>query len=409
VASEVRQNGRRELCCPACRSSAIQAVYSLRDIPAQSAILLGSPTEAGNFPCGDLALVWCEGCGLAFNRLFDKNKVEYGVGYEESQGASPTFRQFAGALARRWGDRYELTGKRAIEIGCGKGEFLRLFCEITEGTGIGFDPAWDPARSPSDDRVTFVRSVFDARHVPAEADIIICRHTLEHIGDAHQFVQLLRAACGERLQTVVAVEVPDIKRILDEGAFWDVYYEHACYFSAGSLARLFAQNGFDVLNVSRVYGDQYLVLEARPGSGGSSALPAGTDDLDDLRTGVTRFRAACARSIAAWRERFEAWEQSGESVVVWGSGSKAVGFLTAIGNVGCVRCVVDINPARHGFFMPGCTMPIIAPQQLTGVVPDRVIVMNPIYRAEVERALAELGLESVVMTAIDLNNETGCR
>ena len=59
-------------------------------------------------------------------------------------------------------------------------------------------------------------------------------------------------------------ELPDVRRVLDEVAFWDVYYEHCSYFSAGSLARLFRATGFEVLDLALDYDDQYLLLEARP-------------------------------------------------------------------------------------------------------------------------------------------------
>ena len=57
--------------------------------------------------------------------------------------------------------------------------------------------------------------------------------------------------------------VPRIKG-LREAAFWDVYYEHCSYFSTGSLARLFRAAKFDLLELGRDYGDQYLLLAARP-------------------------------------------------------------------------------------------------------------------------------------------------
>ena len=40
------------------------------------------------------------------------------------------------------------------------------------------------------------------------------------------------------------VEVPDTMRILVEGAFWDVYYEHCSYFTLGSLGRLLQREKF---------------------------------------------------------------------------------------------------------------------------------------------------------------------
>ena len=390
--------------CPACGTQGAEVIYSLAEIPVQSAILLNSAEEAEAYPTGALELAWCTHCGLAFNSRFDSGKVRYGHGYEESQGASPTFRRFALGLSERWIERYALHGKPALEIGCGKGEFLDLYCTLSGGTGVGFDPAWVPERQREDrlGAVSFHREFFDERHVPFDADIIICRHTLEHVQDVRAFVRLLRAACGARRSTIIAVEVPDLKRILDECAFWDIYYEHASYFTAGALARLFQREDFEILALDRVYGDQYLVLEARPASGGSPPRLPVTDDLPDTRTAISAFRNSVAAAISDWQSRLKSWHIAGETVALWGSGSKAVGFLTTIGAGDKVAAVVDINQVRQGRFMPGVGAPIVAPRDLPSLAPDHVIIMNPIYKEEIRAELVTLGLSpSIHTTAMD--------
>ena len=44
---------------------------------------------------------------------------------------------------------------------------------------------------------------------------------------------MVRRAIGDRLDTVVLFELPDVERVLREVAFWDVYYEHCSYFTLG--------------------------------------------------------------------------------------------------------------------------------------------------------------------------------
>jgi len=66
---------------------------------------------------------------------------------EETQGFSPFFRAWHEGLAQRLIDRYSLRAKKIIEIGCGKGEFLALLCDLGHNRGIGFDPAYVPERN----------------------------------------------------------------------------------------------------------------------------------------------------------------------------------------------------------------------------------------------------------------------
>ena len=386
--------------CPSCaRGEGIATLYKLKGIPVHSAVLVPDADTARRFPVGNLTLCWCPGCGLVFNAEFDPAMVKYGSGYEDAQGNSQTFTAFARDLARTWIGRYGLSGARVVEIGCGQGDFLRLFCAESGCQGIGFDPAYIPGHSPDRPGVAFRAERFTETHAPVEADFIICRHTLEHIGAVGEFLRLMRRACGESRTVRLGFEVPDLRRILVEGAFWDVYYEHASYFTAGSLARAFEAAGFEVLDVRRVYGNQYLVLDAAPAAGTGAPLPPIADDLEETAGLVEGFRREATGRIAGWRTRFASWRAAGRRIALWGSGSKAVGFLTTIGDLSIADCVVDINPARHGRFMPGCPMPIVAPATLADLRPDIVIAMNPIYRDEIAADLASRGLTPQLHTA----------
>ncbi|MCB4458530.1 class I SAM-dependent methyltransferase [Leisingera sp. McT4-56] len=392
----------RGTACPSCgEADRTAALYRAENIPAQSTVLLPDADTAGAFPSGNMALHWCPACGLAFNAEFDPGLVTYGDGYEDSQSHSQTFAGFAGRLAQDWAGRYGLAGRRILEIGCGGGDFLRLICAAAGARGTGYDPACRPGRAlePAEN-IRIHPEYFTSKHVPADADFIVCRHTLEHVGDVSGFLRLVRRACKSRAVRL-GFEVPDLRRILAEGAFWDIYYEHASYFTAGSLSRAFALAGFNVLQVRRVYQDQYLVLDAAPAGAAPDPLPPEADDAADTAALIAHFTAEATRRIAAWKARFTAWQQAGKRIALWGSGSKAVGFLTTIGLPGSVVCVADINPARQGAYMPGCPMPIVSPDDLPGFAPDVVIVMNPVYREEITAALTLRGLAPEVCTAND--------
>jgi C-methyltransferase C-terminal domain len=58
---------------------------------------------------------------------------------------------------------------------------------------------------------------------------------------------------------------------------------------------------------------------------------------------------------------------------------------------------VDINPHKHGRFMPGTGQEIVAPEFLVGYGPTDVLVMNPIYTEEIRQNLARLGLAPMLL------------
>jgi hypothetical protein len=119
------------------------------------------------------------------------------------------------------------------------------------------------------------------------------------------------------------------------------------------------------------------------------------------------FAAAAARSQAAWLDRLRNWAAAGQRTVLWGSGSKAVAFLTTLGLRDEIEHVVDINPYRVGKFLPGTGQKIVAPAFLRDYRPDHIVIMNPIYRGEIENELARQGCEPAVYTILDYEAEYG--
>jgi len=388
----------REIACPACAGAQAQVFYEVRGVPTQSNRLLVSLEHARGVTTGDLRLAACRGCGLVWNEAFDPDLVEDGAVYEATQGHSPEFVAAATALARGWADRYRLEGKTIVEIGCGDGEFLALLCRTAGARGIGFDPLLDPSRVPAGPGLTYVRDAFGDRSVELPADFVCCRHTLEHIADPAAFVQALRRSIGRRAETIVAFEVPDVVRILREGAFWDIYYEHCSYWSPGSIARLFRATGFDVVALRHEYSGQYVVIEGQPARGGTPTRLHLEEDPEALGAAVANFASTVSEQVSRWNRRLDELLAAGRRLALWGSGSKAVGFLTAIERGGEIAYVVDINPRKQGTYLPKTAQEIVPPTFLQHYRPDTVIVMNPVYRAEISRTLDQLDLSPTLLT-----------
>jgi SAM-dependent methyltransferase len=374
--------------------------YEVRNVPVHSVLLLTTKEEALDFPTGDVVLGFCQACGLISNLAFDPGRHDYSTDYESTQACSPTFNEFARRLAHYLIARYDLHDKDIVEIGCGQGEFLKLICEMGGNRGIGFDPAYvapESGNTASDD-VKFVQDFYSDRYTGNHGDLICCRMTLEHIQQTAEFVRTVRRSIGERTDSMVFFQVPDVTRILREGAFWDIYYEHCSYFSAASLARLFRISGFEVMALWTDYGGQYLMIEARPSAAEPRVALSRGEDLKDMARDIASFTANHSERVGMWQDRLERMSQAGQRVVVWGAGSKAVAFLTTLGIRDEIEYAVDINPRKHGTFLAGTGQETVAPEFLRAYGPDVVIVMNPVYEKEIRDDLKTMGLTPRVLT-----------
>ncbi len=385
--------------CPSCGSGRMLDFYRVDAVPVHSCLLIPDRDEALAYPTGRLNLGFCETCGFISNRSFDSSVQHYSAQYEETQGFSARFRQFAHDLCSRLIDDYGIRGKRILEIGCGKGEFLAQICAMGDNTGIGVDPAYVPQRDPSREvsSVTFIQDFYSEKYAHLEADVVCCRHTLEHIGQVQQFLRTIRESIGQRNETLVIFELPDTLRILREGAFWDLYYEHCSYFTPGSLARLFRAAGFDVDQLYLDFDDQYIIITAYPARGRQTQLSWLEEDVSSLRDLVAGFTQTCGSALTYWKNVTDKASRQGKKTVLWGSGSKAVAFLTTLGLTDAIECVVDINPYKHGKYLPCSGHEIVSPESLVQYQPDQIIVMNPIYCDEIRLDLSRLGISAELL------------
>lgn len=384
--------------CPNCENGTMTVFHELKMVPTNSCILLTSRDEALAYPKGNISLGFCDYCGFISNTAFDPKLTEYSGRYEETQGFSGTFNKFHRMLAERLIEKYKLTHKKIIEIGCGKGEFLVLLCELGPNTGVGFDPGFSEERvdPASNQNITFIKDFFSEKYNAYQGDFLCCKMTLEHISQTAAFIKTIRRSIADHIDTTVFFQIPNAERIIKTCAFEDIFYEHCSYFTKASLTALFIHCGFDVLEVTTEYDDQYLTIEAKPSSNLLGKNHCTTfnsiQDIADLKESIHSFARQLDEKHSYWNGVLKTHQQLNKRVVIWGSGSKAEAFLTGL-NVGEeVGLVVDINPYKDGYFMAGTGHKIVLPSALTDYKPDTVIIMNGIYKNEISTTLAELNL-----------------
>jgi len=376
-------------------------VVSLRDLPVFCNALYATAQEATAAARGDLELCYSPATGYLWNGAFDPAKVAYNPTYENSLHHSPRFRCFVTELADRLIDRYDLHGRRIVEIGCGEGNFLALLCERGGNDGIGYDPSFDAARTKvaTSSRMRVVNEYYPTDR-PIDASLVVCQHVLEHVTDPVSLVEGVRRSMPTAAPCAVYFEVPDATYMVSEPAVWDLTYEHRSYFAAPTLRSLFRRSGFEVTEVGRSFGDQYLYLEARAPVPGAASGPDDelAGELAALGEQVAAFGRHVERLRRTWTERVTAMRADGE-VAVWGAGTKGVTFVNLIAPASDAA-VVDINPNKWGLHVPGTGQAVCGPQHL-GADIRHVLVMNPLYVEEVRAELHGLGLDATVVPVND--------
>jgi len=381
--------------CPLCANPSPVVFFQRGNVPVHQNQACLSAEQARRFKRGDLLLAFCTVCGFVFNTAFDPDSLSYSAAYENTQTCSPYFNHYLEELAESLRTKYGLNDKVVIEVGCGKGYFLRLLCKGGRNRGVGFDPSYAGPDSAEQGAVRFVRAFYDSQQTQYAPDFVCCRHVIEHVQSPLGLLRAVRQTIGSRLKSIVYFETPSLTWILDSLTFWDFFYEHCSYFTAESLAWAFHLARFQVLETRLAFDGQYLRIEARPALAGSAAAPAQPRPAPYLWPKIQSFLAGLQERIQACEGKIDAFSRAG-GCAIWGAAAKGTTLVNMLDPQNRrIRFLVDINPAKQGKYVPGTGHPIVPPEHLkerNGHVAG-IINMNPNYLEENRMILSQLSLK----------------
>ena len=362
------------MACTSCGSGATAEIYQATGSPLFQNKVYPTQILAEQSETGDLILDYCGTCGLVSNRVFDASLMEYDENYQNEQANSETFiAHLADMMSIIQAQGF--LGKKIVEIGCGKGYFLK---ELWDNgfDAIGFDPSYEG----SDERI--VKDYFSDKYPNVKADLIVLRHTLEHIQAPYRFLQTIAQSAPD---AYIFIEVPDFNWIVNNSAFWDIFYEHCNYFTPEYFSGI-----FETIVQGGCFSDQYQYVLA-PLS--SLISPTGKRKNSTLELDVL------ARTKSLWQNYVE--KHAG--MAIWGAGAKGSTFANLIDpQRKYINYVVDINPRKQGRRLAKSAHEIVSPEALFAGDVDHVLVMNPNYVLEVERLLAG---RNITIEALGVEND----
>jgi len=381
-----------EMDCPICLSGETEEFLHRTGVSVHQNLLCKSPAEARQLARGELVMRICLHCGFVYNAAFDPSQLEYGKQYDNTQTHSETLQTYVDQVIGRLAKRTELRRGTVVEVGCGKGGFLRRLITSAgpECRGHGFDPAYEGEENGLEGRLRFHRCFYEPKQAELAADVVVSRHVIEHVPLPMTMLRSIRRALSGSPNARVCFETPCVRWILENQVVWDFFYEHCSLFTADSLATAFTLAGFKVESVEHVFGGQYLWLEAVLDEDSPLSVKPKSREVIDLARNFTRRETQLADH---WRSEVVRYASEGE-VVVWGGGAKGVTFANLVDrDRSDIAAIVDVNPNKQGHFLPGSGHPIVAPEWLVGRSIKTAILLNPNYADEIRSELRSLGLE----------------
>ena len=121
------------------------------------------------------------------------------------------------------------------------------------------------------------------------------------------------------------------------------------------------------------------------------------ESCEDLAKNVSHFSKHGQEKIGQWKKDFQQIHDDGKRVIIWGSGSKCVAFITTLDLKGEIPPIIDINPHRQGKFLPALGKDIKPPEFLKKYQPDVTVIMNPVYLKEIKQMLSNMRITTKVV------------
>ena len=332
-------------------------LYKQDQLPIFQNRMYETKAEAIACPKADMRLVEDLDTGLVYNFQFKSELMNYDSNYQNEQALSPKFKEHLQSVSRVI--ERSMGRSNLVEVGCGKGYFLEIL--LNSGFEItGFDPTYEG----DNERVR--RCYFDP-HSGILADGLILRHVLEHIEDPVNFLFQLAEANGRKGR--IYIEVPCFDWICANKAWFDIFYEHVNYFRLTDFSRIFGE----VIESGHLFGGQYIYIVAE-----LSSLRIPIRDVNDAALFPEDFNSNLPRSS----------DGQGNSIAIWGGASKGVIFSLLMERVGMqVSTVIDINPAKQGYFLPATGLLVSSPEEALQKleVGSDLYVMNSNYFEEIKK------------------------
>jgi SAM-dependent methyltransferase len=384
--------------CRSCGAGDLEEVLDLGATPlADRLVSTGSFDEPD--PIVPLTLVFCGSCGLLQIRETVDPEVLFGRDYPYYSSVSPAlvehFRANAEAiLGRRNLDERSLVLELASNDGCQ----LRPYNE--RGIPVlGIDPAEGPARRAVaegiDTRVAFFTEDY-ARRLAAEgirADVVHANNVLAHVEDTNGFVAGIVRLLKEEGELVV--ECPYVRDLVDRCEFDTIYHQHLCYFSVTSVASLLERHGLYVNRVERVWihGGSLRIFAGRvrqPDTSVGEIVRAERADGLDRLSYYGQFGARVDVLRASLRNLLDRLKNEGKRIAGYGAAAKACTLMSSarIGQQD-LEYVVDLNPVKHGRYLPGTRLPILPVERVLSDMPDFLLILAWNFADEIMAQQAE--------------------
>ena len=423
-------------CCIACGSKLPkEALFVLNDAPA-SAQDIPDAVEVLEDKGVTLGLYQCAECGLV---QFDCEPVSYYRDVIRAGGFSTTMIELRRSQYRHLIETYGLEGKKFIEIGCGRGEFINVLREF---------PVEVYGMEHKEDLIAIAREsgLCVWREFPETADqifagdpecagsqgpydVFLSFNFLEH--QPHPDVMLQAIYNNLKDDGMGLVTVPALEYIVEKGSYYELIRDHIAYYSFDTLRALLENNGFQVLEEEMINRDTISMI-VRKKSADEMAKAAGVTEVTvpDGKAWVCNTPITDAdvdRAQVSGDEKVQIvdalvkghgittgevdellrdLEAQNKTFALWGASHQGFTLAATTPIRDHAKYIIDSAPFKQGRFAPSSHLPIVPPDHFFEEPVDVIMIVAPGYSDEIAGVIRKrFGSDVRVLTLRTANIE----
>ncbi|SFG36430.1 class I SAM-dependent methyltransferase [Oribacterium sp. WCC10] len=412
--------------CIACGHE-LKRLMTFENMPASAQNIPDAEELREDFPV-TLELCQCPECGLV---QFDCEPVDYYRDVIRAGGGTSTMTRLRHEeYARLLGymREYGIKGRNIVEVGCGRGEFLRMWQNLADDEAgmealkldsekdmLSGQPKAGPIRLTGiehkkelvDEAMKLavnekpVNAVGEAAGVPeiryqvfegfAEGDYKIPNgpfdafvqfNFLEHQPYPQDMLRSIRNNLKDK--AIGLVTVPSFEYILKYNGYYELLHDHIANYTEFTLQKLFQDNGFEVLDMRTVNRDTIEIIVRK----------AESEDLSTLRYNgrlidVSALRESYDRMAKDINAHIEHLTESGKTLAIWGASHQGFTLAATTGLSGKVKYIIDSAKFKQGRFAPASHIPIVSPDHFGEDPVDEILIVAPGYTDEIAGIIKE--------------------
>ena len=373
--------------CIACRAALPkEALFVLENAPA-SAQNIPDASEVGEDKGITLNLRQCPECGLV---QFDCTPVDYYRDVIRAGGYSTTMTELRRRQYRHFIETYGLEGKKFLEVGCGRGEFINVLKEFPVQV-FGMEHKEDLIAIAGENGLCVWREfpetpdqkfLGDPKVEGSEGpyDAFLSFNFLEH--QPHPDVMLTAIYNNLNEGGMGLVTVPALEYIVERGNYYELIRDHIAYYSFDALRTLLENNGFHVLEEEMINRDtiSMIVRKMSPEERKTESGTGPADADENIVASLIKGHEIVLNDINGLLTQLETEKKT---IALWGASHQ--GFTLASTTPLCERVsyIIDSAPFKQGRFAPASHLPIVAPDYFLEHPVDVILIVAPGYSDEI--------------------------